>query len=59
MPHGGRWKVLVNSDASEFGGSGYPLMDSFDTTETPWHGRDHSASLVLPPLALVVLCPAV
>ena len=59
MPHGGRWKVLVNSDAPEFGGSGYPLTDSFDTTETPWHGRDHSASLVLPPLALVVLCPAV
>jgi 1,4-alpha-glucan branching enzyme len=47
--------VLVNSDASEFGGSGYPLPDSVDTTETPWHGRDHSALLVLPPLALVVL----
>ena len=55
MPHAGRWKVLVNSDASEFGGSGYPLPDSVDTTETPWHGRDHSALLVLPPLALVVL----
>jgi len=55
MPHAGRWNVLVNSDAPEFGGSGYPLPDSFDTTETPWHGRDHSASIVLPPLALVVL----
>ena len=58
MPLGGRWRVLVNSDSPEYGGSGYPLPEYFDTTETPWHGRAQSASLVLPPLALVVLCPA-
>jgi alpha-1,4-glucan:alpha-1,4-glucan 6-glycosyltransferase/4-alpha-glucanotransferase len=57
VPYPGRWKVLVNSDAREYGGSGYPLPDSFDTTETPCHGRAHSASLVLPPLAIVVLRP--
>ncbi len=58
IPYPGRWMVLVNSDAQEFGGSAYPLPDYFDTTETPWHGRGHSASLVLPPLALIVLCPS-
>ena len=55
VPHPGRWEVLVNSDAPEFAGSGYPSPDSVDATETPWHGRDYSVSLVLPPLAILVL----
>ena len=58
MPRAGRWEVLANSDAPEYGGSGYLVPGSFDTTATPWHGRDQSASLVLPPLALLVLRPA-
>ena len=59
MPRAGRWVVLANSDAPEFGGSGYLMPDSVDTTGTPWHGRDQSASLVLPPLAVVILAPTV
>ena len=58
MPIPGRWEVLANSDSPEFGGSGYLVTDSFDTTGTPWHGRDQSVLLVLPPLALLVLRPA-
>jgi alpha-1,4-glucan:alpha-1,4-glucan 6-glycosyltransferase/4-alpha-glucanotransferase len=57
MPHAGRWEVLANSDAAEYGGSAYRVPESFEATPTPWHGRDHSASLVLPPLAIVVLGP--
>jgi len=57
MPRPGRWDVLANSDAPEFGGSGYLAVDSFDTVATPWHGRQQSAPLVLPPLALIVLRP--
>ena len=59
MPRAGRWEVLVNSDAPKFGGSGYLVPGEFDTTATPWHGRDQSALLVLPPLALLVLRPTV
>jgi len=59
MPRAGRWEVIANGDAAEFGGSGYPVPGSFDTTAMPWHGRDQSASLVLPPLALLVLRPTV
>jgi 1,4-alpha-glucan branching enzyme len=57
MPSAGRWQVLANSDEPEFGGSGYVVPESVDTTETPWHGRDQSALLVLPPLGLLVLSP--
>jgi 1,4-alpha-glucan branching enzyme len=57
MPRAGRWEVLANSDAAEYGGSAYRVPESFEATPTPWHGRDHSASLVLPPLAIVVLGP--
>ena len=58
MPRAGRWEVLANSDAPEYDGSGYLVPGAFDTTATPWHGRDQSALLVLPPLALLVLRPA-
>ncbi len=52
-PGGGRCSPTV--DAAEYGGSAYRVPESFEATPTPWHGRDHSASLVLPPLAIVVL----
>jgi len=57
MPRAGRWEVLANSDEAEYGGSAYRVPESFGATPTPWHGRDYSASLVLPPLAIVVLGP--
>jgi 1,4-alpha-glucan branching enzyme len=58
LPRGGWWEVVVNSDSSEYGGSGYEIPGAVEANETPWHGRDHSADLVLPPLGLVVLRPA-
>ncbi len=58
LPRGGRWEVVANSDAPEYGGSGYLVPGSFEADETRWHGRDHSADFVLPPLGLLVLRPA-
>jgi alpha-1,4-glucan:alpha-1,4-glucan 6-glycosyltransferase/4-alpha-glucanotransferase len=57
MPRAGRWDLVANSDATEYGGSGYLVPESVEPTATPWHGREYSASLVLPPLAIVVLRP--
>jgi len=57
MPRAGRWDLVVNGDAAEYGGSGYSVAESVEATRTPWHGREYSASLVLPPLALIVLRP--
>ena len=57
MPHAGSWDLVVNGDAAEYGGSGYPVAESVEATPMPWHGREYSASLVLPPLALIVMRP--
>jgi 1,4-alpha-glucan branching enzyme len=54
-PHPGRWNLLLNGDAGEFGGSAFDLSSVFDTEPVGAHGREHSLVLSLPPLAAVVL----
>jgi 1,4-alpha-glucan branching enzyme len=55
VPRAGRWQVRLCSDDGEFGGSGYARPAAFEAQPVPAHGLDHSASLVLPPLAVLVL----
>ncbi|MEJ2082451.1 MAG: 1,4-alpha-glucan branching protein GlgB [Acidobacteriota bacterium] len=55
LPAGGRWTEVLNSDAREYGGSGYGNMGGVRTRPIPFHGRYDSASLVLPPLGAVFL----
>jgi 1,4-alpha-glucan branching enzyme len=57
LPRGGRWRETLNTDATEFGGSGVGVGEVLATDE-PWHGLDHSATMTLPPLAVVWLTPA-
>ena len=57
LPTGGAWREALNSDAEVYGGSGMGNLGRVDAEPTPWHGRDHSAQIVLPPLAIVVLLP--
>jgi 1,4-alpha-glucan branching enzyme len=57
VPWGGRWKVILNSDAGVYGGSD---MDIGFTFEASGDGRDnqpHSITLSLPPLSGVWLMP--
>ncbi|HUG40698.1 MAG TPA: 1,4-alpha-glucan branching protein GlgB [Longimicrobiales bacterium] len=55
----GDWKVLLDTDATEFGGSGYAAERAVvQTGEEPAHGRQLSLTLDLPPLAAVFLTPA-
>jgi 1,4-alpha-glucan branching enzyme len=58
VPHGGRWRERLNSDASDYGGSGQGNLGSLDAGQTPAHGHGFSLQLRLPPLAAVVLTPA-
>ncbi|MBI4278624.1 MAG: alpha amylase C-terminal domain-containing protein, partial [Armatimonadetes bacterium] len=52
LPRLGRWREVLNSDASIYGGSGYGGgTDRLEAEPVPWHGRSHSAALNLPPLA--------
>jgi 1,4-alpha-glucan branching enzyme len=49
VPRGGFWKEILNSDASEYGGSGKGNMGGVTAEAHPYHGRDYSFSITLPP----------
>jgi 1,4-alpha-glucan branching enzyme len=51
VPTGGFWQELLNSDAKEFGGSGHGNLGGVEASPIPFHGRQHSLNLTLPPLA--------
>lgn len=55
----GYWKEIFNSDDAAYGGSGQETVRHADSFPIRMHGRSHSLSLTLPPLALLVLKPAV
>jgi 1,4-alpha-glucan branching enzyme len=57
VPLAGGWQEILDTDASDFGGSGIG-NDRVATDGTPWHGFDQSVVLTLPPLAVVWLTPA-
>jgi 1,4-alpha-glucan branching enzyme len=54
-PRGGYWREILNSDASEHGGSGHGNMGGVEASPVPYHGRMHSLNLTLPPLGAVFL----
>jgi 1,4-alpha-glucan branching enzyme len=49
--------VVLNSDALPFGGSGYPVEGIARTEAVPFHGFEHSLTVSLPPLSMLVLVP--
>jgi 1,4-alpha-glucan branching enzyme len=55
VPHGGRYRELLNSDAEAYGGSNLGNGGGVDSEPVPAQGRDHSVCLTLPPLAVLVL----
>ena len=57
VPMAGSWLEVLNSDSTEYGGSGVGNLGRVHAEESPWHGRSHSVSLTLPPLGIVVFVP--
>ena len=51
LPFPGTWDEILNTDASEYGGSGVGNFGTVEATDTPWAGRPASAEVTLPPLA--------
>ena len=49
---------MLNTDATEYGGSGVGNLGGVEALVEPLHGRPFSAGLTLPPLATVWLAPA-
>ncbi|MBI4527527.1 MAG: 1,4-alpha-glucan branching protein GlgB [Deltaproteobacteria bacterium] len=52
-PRGGLWREVLNSDAAHYGGSGQGNLGGVEASPVPVHGRHHSLTLTLPPLAVV------
>jgi 1,4-alpha-glucan branching enzyme len=53
VPRGSFWKELLNSDATEYGGSGQVNPMSLRADRTSVYGRPYSLEITLPPLAVV------
>ena len=54
IPESGRYKLVFDSDAVEFGGTGKSVK-TYKTADIPMHGYDQSISLTLPPLSVLYL----
>jgi 1,4-alpha-glucan branching enzyme len=52
VPSGGYWREILNSDGTEYWGSGVGNSGGTQANPTPMHSRDFSLSLTLPPLAI-------
>jgi len=57
LPSVGRWREVVNTDSTVYGGSGVGNLGVVEAEEHPWHGRPASAVLQLPPAGVIWLAP--
>ena len=58
LPLPGNYREVLNSDATEYGGSGCGNGGVALTAEDiPWMNRDYSMALTLPPLGALILAP--
>jgi 1,4-alpha-glucan branching enzyme len=57
MPTCCRWRELLNTDSTFYGGSGVGNMGGVEAEAVPWHDQPFSALLTLPPLGAVWLVP--
>jgi 1,4-alpha-glucan branching enzyme len=53
LPRAGKYRPLLNTDDTRYGGSGVVRLKAFDAGEQPFHAQPFSAVLDLPPLAAV------
>jgi 1,4-alpha-glucan branching enzyme len=58
LPENGEYQVLLNSDWSQYGGSGVGNEGRIYAEPTAWQSCDYSAMLDLPPLGVLYLKPA-
>jgi 1,4-alpha-glucan branching enzyme len=51
LPRKGTYRLIANTDAEVYGGSGVKMPKSIKAEENPIHGQPYSAVVTLPPLA--------
>jgi 1,4-alpha-glucan branching enzyme len=57
LPRAGGWREVVNTDATDYGGSGQGNLGRVETEPRSWHGFEQSALMTVPPLGVVWLAP--
>jgi 1,4-alpha-glucan branching enzyme len=57
LPRPGKWREVVNSDASVYGGSNVGNLGGVNAADHKWHNENYSAELTLPPLGIIALRP--
>jgi 1,4-alpha-glucan branching enzyme len=55
VPARGIWREVINTDAREYGGSGWGNLGGVESSPVSAHGRTESVSLSLPPLSTIIL----
>jgi 1,4-alpha-glucan branching enzyme len=57
MPACCRWREVLNTDATHYGGSGVGNLGGIEAEAVPWHDQPFSALVTLPPLGAVWFVP--
>jgi len=57
LPHPGKWREVLNSDAAAYGGSNVGNFGSVTAEAKSWHNLPCSAEFTLPPLSILVFRP--
>jgi 1,4-alpha-glucan branching enzyme len=55
LPRAGQYVEILNSDHTDYGGSGLVNDEDMKAEKKAWHGQTHSLEIKLPPLGMVVL----
>jgi 1,4-alpha-glucan branching enzyme len=58
LPTGGRWREVLNTDATTYGGSNVGNLGEVEAEQIGWDGQPASATVTVPPLATVWFVPA-
>jgi 1,4-alpha-glucan branching enzyme len=54
VPRRGLWREIINTDARDYGGSGWGNLGAVESVPIGSHGRLESVNLNLPPLAVLI-----
>jgi 1,4-alpha-glucan branching enzyme len=57
LPRAGRWREVMNTDSSFYGGTDTGNLGSIEAEPVGWHEQPFSAEITLPPLGVVWLVP--
>jgi 1,4-alpha-glucan branching enzyme len=57
LPRSGRWREVMNTDSSFYGGTDTGNLGGIEAAPVGWHDQPFSAEVTLPPLGVIWLVP--